>query len=199
MGSSRSANSVRSCCCGVTERSWRGDPSTTRYRPRHVRQPIIKEQLPKADAGSYRAVSPVDNVDRLIGYQASKRFPVVTFGAVATSEALAGWRSDAIADAIIVSIIVATIGLLGFFLVRELNNRAKARAALAESEANFRLLAEYSSDMVSRIGRDHVRQYVSPACIRVLGYTPDELTGRSALELASPEYREEVEEAVARL
>lgn len=160
---------------------------------------LFTEQLPKASAGNYRAVSPVDNVDRLIGYRASKRFPLVTFVAVATSEALAGWRSDATADAIIVSIIVATIGFLGFFLVKELNNRAKTRVALAQSEANFRLLAEYSSDMVSRVGRDNVRRYVSPACIRLLGYTPEELTGRSALELASPEHRDEIEQAVNRL
>ena len=160
---------------------------------------LFTQQLPKAAEGNYRAVSPVDNIDRLIGYRASARFPLVTFGAVATSEALAGWRSDTIADAIIVSIIVATIGLLGFFLVKELNNRARSRAALAESEANFRLLAEYSSDMVSRIGRDHVRRYVSPACIRLLGYTPEELTGRSALDVTSPEHRGEIERAVARL
>jgi diguanylate cyclase (GGDEF)-like protein/PAS domain S-box-containing protein len=160
---------------------------------------LFKEQLPKAHNGNYRAVSPVDNVDRLIGYRASARFPLVTFAAVATGEALARWRSDATADAIIVSIILATIGLLGFFLVKELNNRAKDRAALAESEANFRLLAEYSSDMVSRIGRDHVRRYTSPACIRLVGYTPEELTGRSALELADPEHRGEVEKALNRL
>jgi diguanylate cyclase (GGDEF)-like protein/PAS domain S-box-containing protein len=160
---------------------------------------LFTEQLPKADNGNYRAVSPVDNVDRLIGYRASGRFPLVTFAAVATSEALAGWRSDTIADALIVSLIVATIGLLGLFLVKELNNRAKTRAALAESEANFRLLAEYSSDMVSRVGRDHVRKYTSPACIRLLGYTPEELTGRSALEQADPEYRAEIEQALDRL
>jgi diguanylate cyclase (GGDEF)-like protein/PAS domain S-box-containing protein len=160
---------------------------------------LFREQLPQAAEGNYRAVSPVDNIDRLIGYRASARFPLVTFGAVATSEALAGWRGDTIADAIIVSIIVATIGLLGFFLVKELNNRAKSRAALAESEANFRLLAEYSSDMVSRIGRDYIRRYVSPACIRLLGYTPEELTGRSALDVTRPEDREEIEQAVARL
>src|SRR3954451_8971208 len=136
---------------------------------------LFTEQLPKALEGNYRAVSPVDHVDRLICYHASNRFPLVSFGAVATSEALAGWRSDTIADALIVFIIVATIGL-GFFLVKELNNRAKARVALAESEANFRLLAEYSSGMVSRIGRDHVRRYVSAACIRVLGYPPEEVT-----------------------
>jgi diguanylate cyclase (GGDEF)-like protein/PAS domain S-box-containing protein len=53
--------------------------------------------------------------------------------------------------------------------------------------------------MVSRIGRNHVRRYVSPACIRLLGYTPEELTGRSALDLANAEHREEIEQAVARL
>ncbi|MBV8850519.1 MAG: diguanylate cyclase [Methylobacteriaceae bacterium] len=161
--------------------------------------PLFSEQLPKASEGNYRSVSAIDNVDRLIGYHTSNRFPLISVGAVATDEALEGWRSDTIADATIVSIIVATISLLGFFLMKELKNRWKDRAALAESEANFRLLAEYSSDVVSRIGPDQVRRYISPACIRVLGYTPDELTGRSAVELTRPEHRVEMEKAIARL
>ncbi|MBV8848205.1 MAG: diguanylate cyclase, partial [Methylobacteriaceae bacterium] len=60
-------------------------------------------------------------------------------------------------------------------------------------------LAEYSSDMVSRVGRDYVHRYVSPACISVLGYTPEELTGRSALDLTSSEQKQEIEQAINRL
>jgi len=49
--------------------------------------------------------------------------------------------------------------------------------ALAESEAQFRLLAENSSDMISRHDANGTFLYVSPACRIILGYEPEELTG----------------------
>ena len=54
-------------------------------------------------------------------------------------------------------------------------------AALAAKEADFRLLAEESSDMVMRIGLDERLLYISPSCARVLGWTDDQLTGTPAL------------------
>jgi PAS domain S-box-containing protein len=48
---------------------------------------------------------------------------------------------------------------------------------LLESEAQFRLLAENSSDMISRLAINGKMLYVSPACETILGYTSEELTG----------------------
>jgi PAS domain S-box-containing protein len=53
----------------------------------------------------------------------------------------------------------------------------------AESERRYRLLAENSNDMVVLLGLDSVRQYVSPACVGLLGYTPEELVGGTPLEI----------------
>ncbi|MBE0670838.1 MAG: PAS domain S-box protein [Anaerolineales bacterium] len=55
--------------------------------------------------------------------------------------------------------------------------RIRMQRALLESEAQFRLLAENASDMISRIGTDGRVLYVSPACETILGYMPEELTG----------------------
>ena len=55
--------------------------------------------------------------------------------------------------------------------------RVRMQRALLESEAQFRLLAENASDMISRLGTDGQLLYVSPACETILGYTPEELTG----------------------
>lgn len=55
--------------------------------------------------------------------------------------------------------------------------RIRMQKALLESEAQFRLLAENASDMISRLATDGRVLYVSPACETILGYTPEELTG----------------------
>jgi len=64
--------------------------------------------------------------------------------------------------------------------IQQWNTRAeKARmgAALSESEAQFRLLAENASDMISRMTTDGRFLYISPACQTILGYAPSELIG----------------------
>ncbi|MFZ2169456.1 MAG: PAS domain S-box protein [Methylococcaceae bacterium] len=55
-----------------------------------------------------------------------------------------------------------------------------AHAALQESEAKYRLLADHASDWIFWIGPDECYKYVSPACELISGYAPDEF-------LADPE------------
>jgi diguanylate cyclase (GGDEF)-like protein/PAS domain S-box-containing protein len=78
-------------------------------------------------------------------------------------------------------------------LARELRSAVSAevarrtQAALWESEARFRLLAEHSGDVVILNDMDGTRRYVSPAAERVLGWRPEDLVGRNALEFVHPE------------
>lgn len=74
--------------------------------------------------------------------------------------------------------------------VREARIRQQARtdaAALANSEKNFRLLAENAADMISRHRKDGTYTYVSPAFTRILGYEPYELLGHSPYEFFHPD------------
>lgn len=54
-------------------------------------------------------------------------------------------------------------------------------------EADFRVLAEASSDVIVRMGRDRLANYVSPSSLRVLGWAPEELIGRSPTVLVLEE------------
>lgn len=67
--------------------------------------------------------------------------------------------------------------------------RARMQRALLESEAQFRLLAENASDMISRLWIDGRVLYVSPACETILGYTPEELTGTVSFDIIHQEDR----------
>jgi len=68
-----------------------------------------------------------------------------------------------------------------------LQEQERMQDALAEREAQFRLLAENSSDMISRHDSGGNFLYVSPACQHLVGYEPGELIGKSVLPFVHPD------------
>ena len=78
------------------------------------------------------------------------------------------------------------------FTLRDFTEQRRAEVALRESEEEYRLLAENSTDMISRHDPAGVYLYASPACKRLLGFEPDELIGRSAYELIDDRDRADV-------
>ena len=63
-------------------------------------------------------------------------------------------------------------------IFEDITQRKQAERKIEESERQFRLLAENSIDMISRVKPDGTRIYVSPAYKATLGYEPEELLGK---------------------
>ncbi|CAM4095698.1 PAS domain S-box protein [Paenibacillus alkaliterrae] len=77
---------------------------------------------------------------------------------------------------------------------REVTERKRTADKLQESEKSFRLLAENSSDMISKHSRDGSYTYVSPACYLLLGYRDDELIGRTPAFICHPDDKQRLYE-----
>ncbi|TXH39790.1 MAG: PAS domain S-box protein [Actinobacteria bacterium] len=70
---------------------------------------------------------------------------------------------------------------------RDVTERHRRIQALADAEREYRNLAEATTDMAYRTDASGAILWVSPSVTRVLGWTSDELLGRTAADLVPPE------------
>ena len=65
--------------------------------------------------------------------------------------------------------------------------RSRSLAALHAAETRFRMAIENSFDCLTLTNADGICTYISPAVTRLLGYSPDEITGRPASTFVLPQ------------
>jgi PAS domain S-box-containing protein len=92
-------------------------------------------------------------------------------------------------DGLIYTTMFFVINAIVVLIFTDYRNRLETvrQAALAESERQYRILAENSIDIISRIGPDGRILYVSPACKRLLGYDAGEMIGKTMLDFLHPD------------
>ncbi|WP_027522753.1 diguanylate cyclase [Bradyrhizobium sp. Ec3.3] len=172
------------------------DPSNDKFVGRSVVDGALFRQSKLQPSGAYNFRSLLDGVDRVSFYKRSGRLPLLLIATVDRDELLAPWRAAAISRMLFVLALVLLIAIIGAVLVRQLQRGQRMATALVEKEAHFRLLAEGSSDMVTRIGLDERLRYVSPSSARVVGWRANQLIGTPALAGIHPEDLPEIQAIV---
>ena len=84
----------------------------------------------------------------------------------------------------------------GLCIVRDITARKRTSLALRQSEEKYRALVESTSDWIWEVDQNGNYTYVSPRVETMLGYTPEELLGKSLFDLMSPEEGQRVAEVL---
>jgi diguanylate cyclase (GGDEF)-like protein/PAS domain S-box-containing protein len=175
-------------------------PDDGTYTGREISdRPLFRDPRLQSPSGVYYFTSPLDGLQRLSFFRRSDRFPLVILATADQDEVLAPWRKAAMTRMSFVVVLTVLISVVGLLLVRQLLARQDLMLTLEGKEADFRLLAEGSNDMVTRIGFDGRLIYVSPSCAQIVGWRLDQLTGTPALAGVSADDLPAVNKIVAAL
>ncbi len=129
------------------------------------------------------------------------RFPGVLIGIAllavisATATALGhgpitlGRDLSATESVFLVQVFIGTACLLTFPVALVMAERARLTAKVSQSEAHYRMLADYSHDVVVRMRGDGQRLYVSPSSRDMLGWDPAEML-EPGMVIVHPDDRE---------
>lgn len=91
---------------------------------------------------------------------------------------------------------LAFMNALFFVHLGKTREEDEARAALAESEARFRLVADNAGEIISLHAGTGRALYVSPSCRRVLGYSQEQMIRLPLAELVHPEDRRQLRQTL---
>jgi len=98
---------------------------------------LLTERVPRAEAGSFESVSPIDQLERIVSYRAIPNLPLVVVVTRARAEVLAAWYSFARAMAPVAGLIVLGIMIGTWLLLRQTRSLAAQTYALADSAASL--------------------------------------------------------------
>lgn len=79
-------------------------------------------------------------------------------------------------------------------VAQNVTDHIQAQTELEREKERFRLLAENSTDLISRLNKQAVYEYVSPASKSILGYSPDEMEGTTVFGYIHPDDEGRVKE-----
>jgi len=92
---------------------------------------------------------------------------------------------------------IATLAIVVVFLAVHIRLRRRSEQILQESEEKFRRIAESSFDIIFSMDIEGRFIYLSPSVLRVTGYEPADLLGRSPIDLTDPADHGKYAEAIS--
>jgi diguanylate cyclase (GGDEF)-like protein/PAS domain S-box-containing protein len=160
---------------------------------------LFSRHLKQSSVGYYKTISPFDGIEKYIGHEKTRHFPMVVTVAIPEEWVLSDWWKTLRTDAIVSAALLSMILLLAAVLFSQFRFRMRTEHALREREAHYRLLANNIADIIILIDARSLLRYVSQSVEPVLGLRPEDLLGKSCFDMIHPEDRESVRSATAQL
>jgi len=160
---------------------------------------LFDTYLPKGSSGIALTRSSTDGVVRLNSYRLLTRYPLVVATALAEDDILADWWREARIHLIGTTALLLFALALAIWLILEFRDRLQTEARAAQTAAEYRLLADNSSDLILRVALDGTCHYASPAARSLFGVAPEQMVGTNLIEKRSRTNRPELREAFDRL
>src|SRR4030081_1490620 len=88
--------------------------------------------------------------------------------------------------------LAALVLLFDFYAIYQHMQLHRIRRQLGERDQLFQLISENAADMIALVDGDGRRLYNSPAYLKVLGYSPEDLNATSSIEQIHPDDRPRV-------
>ncbi len=90
-------------------------------------------------------------------------------------------KQQTMAVVVVIGLLAAVLALLAVRITYiQTHARHRIETSLQESEARYRLITGYALDVIFQLKTDLTREYVSPASLRIMGYSPEDLIGKKA-------------------
>ncbi len=147
--------------------------------------PLFERVAAGDRAGTFRSVSPLDSIDRVVSFRAVDGRPLVVSVGLASADELAGWRGD-IRLGLFASVgIIGAVVMLTAVILRQVRREATTMAAIRlrdkafETSSNGIVITDAGSPDLPAI-------YVNPAFERVTGYGAADVLGHNLRLLQGP-------------
>jgi diguanylate cyclase (GGDEF)-like protein/PAS domain S-box-containing protein len=114
--------------------------------------PLFRQYLSQNDRGTFAAISPLDGIERLYGYDAVSSYPLVIITGMDRDDALASWYGRVWTAAIFFGLISLSVIFLAWRVARDAGRKFVLIGQLAESEARAEKSAEYLETILNSLG-----------------------------------------------
>jgi len=84
------------------------------------------------------------------------------------------------------------------YQIQDISDRIRTERALRDSEERFRTIAEATQEWIWEIDAEGIYTFSSPAVEAILGFQPEQMVGRSLLDIVAPNTRRTVTELLQR-
>ncbi len=160
---------------------------------------LYRDQIMKKLRGNYEYVSRFDGTKRISGFYRSTDTGVTAIATQTKASIFDDWLKQSKYPwlSIILAYLIGTAMAIRW--IRQIELREIGDQKVAAREAEFRLIANASPDVIEKISLAGVRQYVSPAAARIFEQDTESVIGTSVLDDRDDQTKSAWQDALAKV